>query len=125
MNKQMMKRAVVIAIGGAVALGVVTPSSAAPVLSNTTAVKEAAPSAITDVRYRGHRGRVYRSNGAGVALGILGAAGAVVGATAYGRGSYRNPGYQRGYYDGGYGGGPYYGYTREPANYGYDNNYWR
>jgi len=121
MNKQTMKRAVAIAIAGAVVLSAVTPSWAIPVLSSTTAVKEAAPSAVSDVRhYRGYRGHYYRNNGAGVALGILGVAGAVAGAAAYGHGYNGDPGYYR---QGYYGGGPYYGYARGPANYGYDNNY--
>lgn len=122
MNKQAMKRASIVAIAGAVALGAAAPSWAAPVLSSTTAVKEAAPSAVSDVRYRGYRGYRgghYRNNGAGIALGVLGVAGAVAGAAAYGHG---NPGYYRHGYSGG---GPYDGYARGPASYGYDNNYWR
>jgi hypothetical protein len=51
MNKETMKRAVVIAIAGAVALGAVSTASAAPVLSSTTAVNNAAPSSVIDVRY--------------------------------------------------------------------------
>ncbi|HET7381178.1 MAG TPA: hypothetical protein VFJ59_01135, partial [Pseudolabrys sp.] len=58
MHKETMKRAVVIAIAGAVTLGAVTTASAAPVLSSTTAVNNAAPSSIIDVRY--YRGRHYR-----------------------------------------------------------------
>jgi len=113
MNTQKVRRAVVIAIAGAIALGAATPSWSAPVLSSTRAVSEMAPSAISDVRYyRGNRGyHAYRGryhrNDAGVALGVLGAAGAVAGAAAYGSGYYGAPGYyRRGYY----GGGPYLGY---------------
>ena len=111
MNKQTVKRAVFVAIAGAVALGAATPSWAAPVLSSTSAVNNAVPSVVTDVRYyrgyRGYRGHHYHDNGAGVALGILGVAGAVAGAAAYGyapqeyyggpryyrHGYYGNPGY--------------------------------
>jgi transposase len=123
MNQQTMKRAVVIAIAGAVALGAATPAWAAPVLSSTTAVKAGAPSATSDVRY--YRGRHYRNNGAAIGLGILGVAGAVAGAAAYG--AYGHPGYYRqDYYGGGPyygGGGPYYGYRGGPSNYGYDDRY--
>ncbi|HEX4989989.1 MAG TPA: hypothetical protein VFW91_14525 [Candidatus Binatia bacterium] len=110
MNKETMKRAVVIAIAGAVALGAMTSASAAPVLSSTTAVNNAAPSSVIDVRY--YRGRHHRHYGPGVALGALAAAGAVAGAATYGHGYYGNRGYYgRGNYGGGlyYGGGPYYG----------------
>jgi hypothetical protein len=106
MRKETMKRAVVIAIAGAVALGAVTTASAAPVLSSSTALNNAGPSSIIDVRY--YRHRHYRHYyGPGVAFGVLGAAAAVVGAATYGNGYYGNRGYYgRGYY----GGGPYYRY---------------
>jgi hypothetical protein len=79
------------------------------VLSSTTALNNAAPSSVIDVRY--YRHRYYRNYyGPGIALGALGA---VAGAAAYGNGYYGNQGYYgRGYYGGGpyYGsGGPYYG----------------
>jgi hypothetical protein len=116
MNIQTMKHALVIAIAGTIALGAVTPSLSAPVLSTTAAVKAAAPSAASDIRYR-NRG-YYPNTGAEVALGILGAAGAVVGGSVYRQNSYGRAGYyQQGY------GGPYNGYARGPANYGYYNNY--
>jgi hypothetical protein len=111
MNQQTMKRTVVIAIAGAVALGTVSTASAAPVPSSTRAVSDAAPSSVIDVRYyRGYRGRYHRYYGPGIALGALAV---VAGAAAYGNGYYGNRGYYgRGYYGGGpyyYGGGPYYG----------------
>jgi hypothetical protein len=99
MNKQTMKRAIVIAIAGAVALGAVTTVSAAPVLSSMIAVNNAVPSSVIDVRY--YRGHHYRHYGPGVALGAVGAAAAIAGAAAYGNGYYDNRNY--------YGGGPYYG----------------
>jgi hypothetical protein len=119
LRKETMKRAVVNAIAGAVALGAVTTVSAAPVLSSTTALNNAAPSSVIDVRY--YRHRHYRNNyGPGIALGALAAVGAVAGAATYGNGYYGNRGYYgRGYYGGGpyyggggpyYGSGPYYGY---------------
>lgn len=124
MNKKTMKRAVVIAIAGAVALGAVTTASAAPVLSGATAINtatnNAAPSSVIDVRYRGrHYGHYGHYYGPGIALGALAAAGAVAGTAAYGNGYYGNRGYYgRSYYGGGpyydggsyYGGGPYYRY---------------
>jgi hypothetical protein len=115
MNQQTMKRAVVIAIAGAVALGAVTTASAAPVLSSTTALNNAAPSSVIDVRY--YRHGYYRNYGPGVGLGVLGAAAAIGGAATYGNGYYGNRYYgnryygNRGYYGRSYyGGGPYYGY---------------
>jgi len=104
MNKETTKRAVVIAIAGAVALGAVTTVSAAPVLSSTIAVNNAVPSSVIDVRY--YRGHHYRHYGPGVALGAVGAAAAIAGAAAYGNGYYGDRGY---YGQGYYGGGPYYG----------------
>jgi hypothetical protein len=131
MNSETTKRALVVAVAGAVALGAATPAWAAPVSSATIAVKAAAPSAVSDIR---HRNRAYHNNGAGAAavLGILGAAGAVAAGSAYRRNSYGDQGYyQQGYgspYGGyarqqGYYGGPYKGYTQGPASYGYYNNY--
>lgn len=112
MNKQTMKRAVVSAIAGAVALGAVTTVSAAPVLSSTTALNNAAPSSLIDVRY--YRHRHYRHHyygpgyGPGIAFGVLGAAAAVIGAATYGDGYYYG---NRGYYGPRYyDGGPYYRY---------------
>jgi len=118
MNRQTIRQAVVTAIAGAVALGAVTSSWAAPVSSSTTIVKESAPPSVSDVRYRGG-GRYYRNNSAGVALGVLGIVGAVAGAAAYGNGYYGGgPGYYRqGYYGGpqGYYGAPNGGYAYEPT----------
>jgi hypothetical protein len=110
MNQQTMKRTVVIAIAGAVALGAVTTVSAAPVLSSTTALNNAAPSSVIDVRYYRHGN--YRNYGPGVALGALGAAAAIAGAATYGNGYYGNRYYgNRGYYGRNYyGRGPYFGY---------------
>jgi hypothetical protein len=122
MNTRTMKHGLVVAVAGTIVLGAVAPSWSAPVLSSTTAVKAAAPSEVTDVRYRnrGHyrHNRAYRHNGAGagVALGILGAAGALAAGAAY-RHNYYGPGYYSygpGYYQQGYG-----GYANGPGNYGY------
>jgi hypothetical protein len=125
MNKQTMKRAVVITIASAAAFCAVTPSWAGPALSSTISLKEAAPSVVSDVRYyRGASGH-YGNNGAGVALGVLGVAGAVAGATAYRHGYLGAPGYyqQSGYYQQpGYYQQDYYG-ARGPANYGYGSDY--
>jgi len=127
MSNQPMKRALVIAIAGTIGFAAVTPSWSAPVSSATTAVKAAAPSAVSDVRYRYRNGGYSRNTGAAVAVGILGVAGALAAGSAYQRNSYGYPGYVQqgyapGYYQQGYG-GPYDGYARGPANYGYYSNY--
>jgi len=109
MNKQTMMCA--IAIAGAVALGAATPLAAAPVLSSTAAINQAAPSSVIDVRNRGHRNRGHRNyrhsrnNGPGIALGILGAAGAAIA----GENGYYGPGY----------------YAQEPSYYGHRRHHQR
>ena len=106
MNKQTTKRAVAVAVVGAVMLGSVPPSWAAPISSSMAILKQAAPSSgVTDVRYRHYRGRGYYGNpGAAIGLGILGAAAGAAALGAYGPGYYA-PGYygapypyRRGYY---------------------------
>jgi hypothetical protein len=116
MNQQTIKRAVVIAIAGAVALGAVSTVSAAPVLSSTAALNNAAPSSVIDVRYYRH-GNYRNYCGPGVAFGALGAAAAIAGAATYGNGYYGNRYYgnryygNRGYYGRDYyGSGPSFGY---------------
>jgi hypothetical protein len=106
MNKQTTKRAVAVAVVGAVMLGSVPPSGAAPV-SNMTTLKQAAPSSgVIDVRYRYYRGHRYYGNpGAAIGLGILGAAAGAAALGAYGA---YGPGYYGpGYYAPGYYGAPY------------------
>jgi hypothetical protein len=99
MNKHISKRAVAVAVVGAVMLGSVPHAGAAPVSSSMTLLKQAAPSSgVVDVRYRHYRGRGYYGGpGAAIGLGILGAA---AGAAAYGA-------YGPGYYAPGYYGAPY------------------
>jgi hypothetical protein len=82
----------------ALALSIVTPSYATPVLSNTAAVKSATTSQIEDVRWVGPRGG--RWGGGAVAAGII--AGLALGAIVSAPYSYA-PSY-------GYGPSPYYGY---------------
>jgi hypothetical protein len=116
-----------ISIGTAVALTfcAIAPASAAPVLSNTAALKSAADNWATDVRWRR-----WGWGGGAVAAGVIG--GLALGAAAarssyyYGYGGYPYYGYNSGYapystgyygypYSGGYYGygyGPYYGYYR-------------
>jgi transposase len=118
MGKQTMNCAFIIATIGAVTLGANAPSWAAPVPAGTAGIKAAAPSAVSDVRYRGYRGRYYRGAGAAVGLGLLGAA---AGAAAYGSGY----GYAPDYYAGpGYYGPGFYGADRVPRQgidyYGFD-----
>jgi hypothetical protein len=99
-----------LALGLAGAMMTAVPSFAAPVLSNTAALKQAQTSNIEQVQWRG-RGGHWRGGhwGGGRALagaGIGFAAGALVGSAI----ASSNYGY--------YGGGPY-GYYDAPAAYGY------
>jgi len=122
MSNSLMKHAVAMGIASVIAVGAGTPSWAAPVLSSTAIVGATSPTDVIDVRYRGHRGRYYRGNGAGVALGVLGLVGAAAAASAYGNNYYTN---QR-HYGPGYGPsdgyGPSYGYGWSPYG-GYDQRY--
>ena len=108
MNKQTTKRAVAVAVVGAVMLGSVPPSWAAPISSSMTILKQAAPSSgVTDVRYRAiiAVAAITANPGAAIGLGILGAA---AGAAAYGAYGAYGPGYYGpGYYAPGYYGTPY------------------
>ncbi len=101
-----------LAITAALTLGATVPSAAAPLASRAAVAAQVSESPATNVRYRHYRGRYYRNNGAGIALGILGVAGAMAGAAAYGGYDGGPRYYRRGYYDGGrpYGYGPGYGY---------------
>ena len=100
-------RALAAALVGALAIGAGYHASAAPVLSNTAAVKDALPSSTVDVRY-------YRRGGAffgGLVIGGL--LGAVISRPYY----YGYPGYGYGY---GYGYAyPAYSYPYYPYAYGY------
>ncbi|WP_291570709.1 hypothetical protein [Bradyrhizobium sp.] len=119
MNKQTTKRAVAVAVVGAVMLGSVPPSGAAPISSSMTILKQAAQSSgVTDVRYRYYRGRGYYGNpGAAIGLGILGAAAGAAALGAYGLGYY-GPGYY------GYGPGYYYAPGYYGAPYPYRRGYY-
>src|SRR5690606_39908829 len=92
--------AAAVALGGAFALGSTVPVNAAPFAVSQTAVKEAAPDNVIDVRRR-HR---HRSGAAvaGLALGIIGSA------LAYQHYRDHRRHYHRHYYHGGY--YPHYGY---------------
>ena len=107
---------IALAAAAALALAATSPAAAAPVASNTAALKAAAPDATIEVRHRGYRHGYYRRNWAGpavgLALGIIGSA--AYAATApryyyyddydYPRASYAEP------YSYSYGYGPYYGW---------------
>ena len=119
------KHAISIGTAAALTLCAIAPASAAPVLSNTAALKSAADNWATDVRWRR-----WGWGGGAVAAGVIG--GLALGAAAarssyyYGYGGYPYYGYSSGYapystgyygypYSGGYYGygyGPYYGYYR-------------
>jgi len=89
--------AAAIALGGAFALGATAPAGAAPISVSQSAVKEAVPDNVIDVRrrYRGHRGGHAV---AGLALGIIGAAIAAHQYDRYHRRQYQHQYYQPHYY---------------------------
>ena len=89
--------AATIALSGAFALGTTAPVNAAPLSISQTAVKEAAPDNVIDVRRRRYHGHAI----AGLALGIIG--------TALAYKHYRHHRrHHHHYYHGGY--YPHYGY---------------
>ena len=111
-----------ICIGCAAVLVVVAnaPASAAPVLSNSAALKSAADNAVTDVRWVARRGWGRRAAVAtGVGLAVAGVAASYAYGNPYGYGyqSY-NYGYPSSYGYAPYGTG-YYGYAPSSYNYGY------
>ncbi len=114
MNKT--RTGVALAVAGALALGTVAPSLAAPVPASPGAVKAAASSPAINVRYYGHGG--WHGGwfpGAilgGLALGALGAATYPY----WGYGYYDAP---YAYYDDGYYGTYGYGYAPYAYGYGY------
>jgi hypothetical protein len=92
------RKPIAVALAGAIALGggiaaMPGAASAAPLISNQLAVKEAAPSDVIDVRrWRRHRGAAI----AGLALGVIGA---IIAHDAYRRHHRRHYYYQPyGYY---------------------------
>ncbi|MGA7383870.1 MAG: hypothetical protein WBW81_03980 [Methylocella sp.] len=98
MNTKTMKNVMALGaagalIAGAIAIATASPSRAMPVLSDTAAVKTAAPSQVTDVYYyrRGYYGHRYYRRG------------------YYGRRYYGRRYYGYGYPYRGYYGYPYYG----------------
>jgi hypothetical protein len=108
LNTSNMSKILGFGLAGALAIGAVNPSSAAPV-SDGAAIKQAVPGTVTDVRWRGG------GLAAGVGLGILGGA-VIAGAYPY---RYGYPAYA--YYGGPYYGGPYWG----PRPYwGWRHRYW-
>jgi hypothetical protein len=90
-------------VAGAVVIATASPSWAAPVLSNTAAVRTAASNHVTDVQYyrRGYHRHGYHRRG------------------YYGRGYYGRGYYGRGYYGRGYG----YPYQGNPYPYSYSYSY--
>jgi hypothetical protein len=107
MNTRSWKsRAMAVVVAGATAIAGALPASAAPVLTNTAALKQALPGEVQDVRWRGG-GAFF---GGLIAGGLLGAAFARP--YYYGYPSYYGYGY-------GYGYAPYaYGYSYPYYSYG-------
>jgi len=107
------KHALSLGLAAAFLAAASVPSSAAPVLSNTAAVKTASSDGVTEVRWRGG-GAVAAGIGAGIALGAIAAS--------------RPYGYGYGYgYGPSYGDGGYYEPYYEPApvyGYGYPYGYY-
>jgi hypothetical protein len=96
-------RAMAVVVAGATAIAGALPASAAPVLTNTAAVKQALPGDVLDVRWRGGGGAFF---GGLLAGGLIGAA------------------FARPYYYGGYPYGYGYGYGYAPYAYGYSYPYY-
>jgi len=128
--RTMSKLTIALGVASALALGT-DAASAAPVLSNTAAVKASAPSQTTEVRWVGRGGWGWRGGGwrgggwgwGGAAAGL--AAGAIIGsaiAAPY-YGGYGYP-YGYGYYDPGYAYGPAPVYAAPYGYYG-DGYGWR
>ena len=117
----MWKPAAVLGLAAAMALSVATSAAAAPVLSNTSALKAAVTDDVTPVRWRG---RGWRGHGWGPGAFVGGlAAGALIGGAIaaspyYHGGYYAYDPYPGPYYT--YGAGPYYTYGAVPYGaYGY------
>ena len=107
---QLMKRAIVIGIVGAMVFCETVPSFAVPVFSSTALVKTTAPEVIDQVRARRRGGR--NNIGPAIALGMFGVVAGAIAQSQYNYGpGYYGPGY--GYY----GPGPGY-YAPGPGYYG-------
>jgi hypothetical protein len=115
----LFKSALGVGTAGALALAAITPAAAAPVLSNTTALKSAATDQVTEVRWRRGWG------GGALAAGIIG--GLALGAIAsspyrYSYGYAPGYAYAPTYY--GYGYPAYGGYVDGPPFSAYSYNYY-
>lgn len=84
--KTLMTSALALGLAAAVTIGAATPGLAGPMMSHSAAVKQAAPSDVSDIRWRGGR-----SWGPGIGLGL--AAGAFIGAAVAARPYYYAPDY--------------------------------
>ena len=91
MSRSLIRSTLGVGTAAILAVSAVAPASAAPVLSNTTAVKDAAGASATDVRWGGW------GWGGAVAAGVIGglALGAIASAPYYGYGY--GPSYGYGY----------------------------
>ena len=110
MRKNIIAKTLACGFAGALALGMTSPSWAAPVTSNTAALKADAPATITDVRWRGHGWGGPGPFIAGAALGLIGSAAFAATHPYYGYGYYPGPYAYYGY-------GAPYAYYDEPYAY--------
>jgi hypothetical protein len=119
MDRTVTKYAICIGYAAMLVLAANAPASAAPVLSNSAALKSAADNAVTDVRWVARRGWARAAVATGVGLAVAGAAASYAYGNPYGYGyqSY-SYGYPSGYGYAPYGTG-YYGYAPSSYNYGY------
>jgi len=108
-NRSWKSRAMAVVVAGATAIAGALPASAAPVLTNTAALKQALPGDVQDVRWRGG-GAFF---GGLLAGGLIGAA--IARPYYYGYPSYYGYGYGYGYSPYAYG----YSYPYYSSGYGY------
>ena len=92
-DKTVTKHAISLGTAAVLALCAIAPASAAPVLSNTAALKSAADNWATDVRWRGRWGW----GAAGIIGGLALGAAAARSSYYYGYGGYPAYGYSYGY----------------------------
>src|SRR5262249_10712223 len=119
MDRPAIKYAIGAAFGTAFALAAIAPAAAVPVLSNTAALKSAADSSVTEVRFirRGTARRAAVAAGVGLAVGAAYGYGSSYPSYGWGNTPSANYGYTS--YGGSYYGSGYAPYSSYSYNYGY------